>query len=52
MDSLIIIVYYKNVEIIDNPNDVNYSCSLERGILINNMITYDELEDELCQIKL
>ena len=50
MDGLITIVCYKNCEIIDGPNGVGYSCPLERGVLINNMITYDELEDKLCHV--
>ena len=36
--------------IIDGPNGVGYSCRPEIGVLINNMITYDELEDKLCHI--
>ena len=50
MDGLITIVRYKNGEIIDGPNGVGYSCPLERGVLVNNMITYDELKDKLCHI--
>ena len=50
MDGLITIVCYKNGEIIYNPYGVSYSCSPERGVLVNNMITYDELEDKLCQV--
>ena len=45
MDGLITIICYKNCEIIDDPNGAGYSCPLERGVLVNNMITYDELED-------
>ena len=29
---------------------MGYSCPPERGILVNNTITYDELEDKLCQV--
>ena len=50
MDGLITIVYYKNGEIIDGPYGVGYSCPLERVVLVNNMITYDELEDKLCHV--
>ena len=50
MDGLIIIVCYKNGEIIDGPYGVGYSCPLERVVLVNNMITYDELEDKLCHV--
>ena len=48
MDGLITIVCYKNGEIIYNPYGVSYSCPPERGVLV--MITYDELEDKLCQV--
>ena len=44
MDSLITTVCYKKGEIIDEPNDVGYNCSLERDVLVNNMITYDKLK--------
>ena len=44
------IVCYKNGEIIDGPYDVGYSCPPERGVLVNNTITYDELEDKLCHV--
>ena len=50
MDGLITIVCYKNCEIIDGPYGVGYSCPPDRGILVNNMITYDELEDKLCHV--
>ena len=52
MDSLITIVCYKNGEIIDGPYGVGYSCPQERGVLVNNIITYDELEDKLCHVML
>ena len=29
---------------------MSYSCPLERGILVNNTITYDEIEDKLCHV--
>ena len=50
MDGLIIIVCYKNGEIIDGPYNVSYSCPQEIGVLVNNTITYDELEDKLCHV--
>ena len=50
MDGLITIIYYKNGEIIYGPKGVGYSCPPERGVLVNNMITYDELEDKLCHV--
>ena len=50
MDGLITIVCYKNGEIIDGPYGVGYSCLLERGILVNNTITYDEVEEKLCHV--
>ena len=50
MDGLITIVCYKNGEIIDGPYGVGYSCPPKRGILVNNMITYDELKDKLCHV--
>ena len=50
MDGLITIVCYKNGEIIDGPYGVGYSCPSERGVLVNNMITYNELENKLCHV--
>ena len=50
MDGLITIVCYKNCEIIDGPYGVGYSCPPKRSVLVNNMITYDELEDKLCHV--
>ena len=50
MDDWITIVCYKNGEIIDGSYGVGYSCPLERGVLVNNTITYDELEDKLCHV--
>ena len=52
MDGLITIVYYKNGENVDGPYGVGYSCPPERGVLVNNTITYDELEDKLCHVML
>ena len=48
MDSLITIVCYKDGKIIDGPNGVCYNCPPKKGVLINNLIKYDELEDKLC----
>ena len=31
---------------------MGYSCSPEIGVLVNNMTTYDELEDKLCHVTL
>ena len=50
MDSSITIVCYKNCEIIDDPNSVGYSCPPKRGVLVNNIITYDELEDKMYHV--
>ena len=50
MDGLVTIVCYKNGKIIDGPYYVGYSCPIERGVLVNNMIIYDELEDKLCHV--
>ena len=50
MDGLITTVCYKNGEIVDGLYGVGYSSPLERGILVNNTITYDELEDKLCHV--
>ena len=50
MDCLITIFCYKNSEIIDGPYGVGYSCPPDRGVLVNNTITYDELEDKLCHV--
>ena len=52
MNSLITIVCYKFGEIIDGSNDVSYSCLLEKCVLVDNMITYDELDDKLCCVML
>ena len=29
---------------------ISYSCPPERSVLVNNTITYDELEDKLCHV--
>ena len=50
MDGLITIVCYKNGEIIDGSYSMGYSCPPEIGVSVNNMITYDELEDKLCHV--
>ena len=50
MDDWITIICYKNGEIIDGQNGVGYSCPPKISVLINNMITYDELEDKLCHV--
>ena len=50
MDGLITTICYKNCEIIDGPYGVGYSCPSKRSVLVNNMITYDELEDKLCHV--
>ena len=50
MDSLLTIVCYKDGEIIDGPNGVCYSCPPKKGVLVNNLIKYDELEDKLCHV--
>ena len=50
MDSLTTIVSYKNCETIEGPSGVGYNCPPERGVLVNNMIIYDELEDKLCHL--
>ena len=52
MDSLITIVYYKDGEIIDGPNGVCYNCPPQKGVLVNNLIKYDELEYKLCHVML
>ncbi|RVW94914.1 hypothetical protein CK203_034566 [Vitis vinifera] len=50
MESLLTIVCYKDSEIIDGPNGVCYSCPPKKGVLVNNFIKYDELEDKLCHV--
>ncbi|KAJ9672503.1 hypothetical protein PVL29_025922 [Vitis rotundifolia] len=50
MDSLLTIVCYKDGEIIDGPNGVCYNCPPKKGVLVNNLIKYDELEDKLCHV--
>ena len=50
MESLLTIVCYKDGEIIDGPNGVCYSCPPKKGVLVNNLIKYDELEDKLCHV--
>ena len=50
MDSLIMIVCYKDGKIIDGPNGVCYSCPPKKGVSMNNLIKYDELEDKLCHV--
>ena len=52
MDSLITIVCYKDGEIIDGPNGVCYNCPPQKGVLVNNLIKYDELEYKLCHVML
>ena len=50
MDSLIIIVCYKDGKIIDGSNGVCYNCHPQKGVLVNNLIKYDELEDKFCYV--
>ena len=50
MDSLLTIVYYKDGEIIDGSDGVCYNCFPKKCVLVNNLIKYDELEDELCHV--
>ena len=50
MDSLITIVCYKDGEIIDDPNGACYNCPPQKGVLVNNLRKYDELEDKLCYV--
>ena len=52
MDSLITIVCYKDGEIIDGPNGVCYNCPPQKGVLVNNLIKYDELDYKLCHVTL
>ena len=52
MDNLITIVCYKDGEIIDGPNGVCYNYPPQKGVLVNNLIKYDELEYKLCHIML
>ena len=52
MDNLITIVCYKDGEIIDGPNVVCYNYPPQKGVLVNNLIKYDELEYKLCHIML
>ena len=52
MDSFITIVCYKDGEIIDGPNGVCYNCLPQKGVLVNNLIKYDELEYKLCHVML
>ena len=50
MDSLITIMCYKDSEIIDDSNGVCYNCPPQKGVLVNNLRKYDELEDKLCYV--
>ena len=50
MDSSIIIVCYKDGEIIDGSNGVCYNCPSQKGVLVNNLIKYDQLKDKLCHV--
>ena len=43
---------YKDGEIIDGPNGACYNCPPQKGVLVNNLIKYDELEDKLCHVML
>ena len=52
MDSLLTIVCYKDSKIIDGPNGVCYNYSPQKGVLVNNLIKYDDLEDKLCHVML
>ena len=50
MDSMLIIVCYKDGEIIHGPNGVCYNCPPKKGVLVNNLIKYDEFEDKLYHV--
>ena len=48
MDGYTTVLCYTSGEIIDCEFGVCYNCPLEKGISINSMITFDELETKLC----
>ena len=43
---------YKDGEIIDGPNGACYNCPPQKGVLVNNLIKYDDLENKLCHVML
>ena len=48
MDGYTTVLCYTSGEIIDCEFKVCYNRPLEKGISINSMITFDELETKLC----
>ena len=43
---------YNCVLQINGPNEVCYNCPPQKGVLVNNLTKYDELEDKLCHVVL